>query len=205
MTCLGRFLPMHLLRRLAAAEGGAALVEFALLSPVLLMLLMGIFDMGYNIYASVLLNGSIQEAARNSTLESASAKADAIDKIVTDAVRGISPDAVITFQRKSYTSFSDVSEPEDFTDVNGDGMCDDGEPFEDVNANGTWDADRGIDGMGGARDAVLYTVTVRYPRAFPIANLIGLPPYFETRAQTVLRNQPFGLQQQAKVTVKNCT
>ena len=193
-----------LARRLAAAERGATLVEFALISPVLLMLLMGVFDMGYNIYASVLLNGSIQKAARDSTLEGASAKADAIDAIVSKAVHGISSNATITFDRKSYTTFSDVSEPEDFTDVNGDGTCDNGEPFEDVNGNGTWDQDRGTAGMGGARDAVLYTVTVRYPRAFPIANLIGLPSYFETRAQTVLRNQPYG-DQTTKVTVKNCS
>ena len=195
--------PARFMHRLADAEGGATLVEFALLSPVLLMLLMGMFDMGYNIYASVLLNGSIQKAARDSTLESAASKAHAIDAIVTQAVHGISPNATITFDRKAYANFSDVSEPEDFTDVNGDGTCDNGEPFEDVNGNGTWDTDRGIEGMGGARDAVLYTVTVRYPRAFPIANLIGLPPYFETKAQTVLRNQPFGAQA-TKVTVQNC-
>jgi len=191
-------------RRLAASERGATMVEFALLAPVLLTLIMGIFDMGYNIYATILLNGSIQRAARESTLESATAKANAIDQIVTSAVRDISPSAAITFSRKAYTNFSDVSEPEDFTDVNNDGTCDNGEPYEDVNGNGTWDQDRGIDGMGGARDAVLYTVTVRYPRVFPIANLIGLPPYFETQAQTVLRNQPYG-DQTVKVTVKNCT
>lgn len=190
-------------RRLAGATNGATLVEFALLAPVLLMLLMGIFDMGYNIYATVLLNGTIQEAARDSTLESARSQADAIDKIVTDSVRAISPNATITFDRKAYTNFSDVSEPEDFTDVNNDGICDNGEPFEDVNGNGTWDADRGIKGMGGARDAVLYTVTVRYPRVFPIANLIGLPPYFETQAQTVLRNQPYG-EQTSKAKVQYC-
>jgi Flp pilus assembly protein TadG len=190
-------------RRLAAAEDGATLVEFALLAPVLLMLLMGIFDMGYNIYATVLLNGTIQEAARDSTLESASSQANAIDKIVTDSVRAISPNATITFDRKAYTNFGDVSEPEDFTDVNNDGICDNGEPFEDVNGNGTWDTDRGIEGMGGARDAVLYTVTVRYPRVFPIANLIGLPPYFETHAQTVLRNQPYG-EQASQATVRYC-
>ena len=191
-------------RRLATASEGATLVEFALLAPVLLMLLMGIFDMGYNIYATVLLNGTIQEAARDSTLESASSQADAIDKIVTDSVRAISPNATITFDRRAYTNFSDVSEPEDFTDVNNDGICDNCEPFEDVNGNGTWDADRGIQGMGGARDAVLYTVTVRYPRVFPIANLIGLPPYFETQAQTVLRNQPYG-EQTTQVKVRNCS
>ena len=43
-----------------------------------------------------------------------------------------------------------------------------GEPFEDANANGTWDEDRGSDGQGGARDAVLYVVSVSYRRAFGV-------------------------------------
>ena len=196
--------PTGLVREIAAAKGGAALVEFALLAPVLLTLLMGIFDMGYNIYVSVLLNGTIQRAARASTLEGATANTTTIDNIVSQAVHAVAPNATITFDRKSYTNFSDVAQPEDFTDINSDGICDNGEPFEDVNGNGTWDADRGIQGMGGARDAVLYTVTVRYPRVFPIAKLIGLPPYFATNAQTVLRNQPYD-DQSARVTVQYCS
>ena len=59
-----------------------------------------------------------------------------------------------------------------------------------------WDTDRGVDGMGGARDAVLYTVTVSYPRAFPLMHLIGLPETVTSRSQTVLRNQPYGSQDQ---------
>ena len=41
--------------------------------------------------------------------------------------------------------------PEEFTDTNGNGTCDDGEPFEDVNDNGTWDADGGDVGQPGRR------------------------------------------------------
>lgn len=195
--------PANFVRRLFAAEDGATLTEFALLSPVLLVLLMGIFDMGYNVYADVLLEGSIQKAARDSTLQTAGGKADAIDAAVSETVHEITPNATISFSRKAYTNFSDVAQPEDFTDVNKDGICDDGEPFEDVNGNGTWDQDRGIDGVGGARDAVLYTVTVHYPRLFPVANLLGLKPYFTTQAQTVLRNQPYG-DQAVPTKVGNC-
>lgn len=82
-------------------------------------------------------------------------------------------------------------------------MCSEGEPFEDANGNGLWDPDRGIVGQGGARDAVLYTVEVRYPRAFPVSGLIGLDPEFVSRAATVLRNQPFGSQETGAAT-GNC-
>lgn len=195
---------MSALRRLVRAADGTTMVEFALLAPVLLMLLMGMFDMGYNIYTKTLLEGAVQQAARNSTIEGADVNSTAIDDAVTTAVKRITPNATLTFSRQAYTNFSDVSQPEDFTDVNGDGTCADGEPFEDVNGNGTWDTDRGIDGFGGARDAVLFTVTVEYPRAFPIANLIGLSPNFRTQAVTVLRNQPFG-EQETSTKVGNCT
>lgn len=196
--------PLPLLPRLAACRQGATLVEFALIAPVLLMLLMGLFDMGHNIYTKTLLEGAVQKAARNSSIEGAPAGGDAIDEAVTKAVRTVSPNAELNFSRQAYTNFSDVSQPEDFTDIDKDGRCADGEPFEDVNGNGEWDADRGIDGFGGARDAVLYTVRIEYPRLFPIANLIGLPPTFTTETSTVLRNQPYGAQDEVEAAIRNC-
>jgi hypothetical protein len=56
--------------------------------------------------------------------------------------------------------------------VNGDGVCNAGEPFEDANANGSWDADQGKAGSGGARDAVLYEVQVTYPGS--VAKIVKL-------------------------------
>lgn len=196
---------MTRLRALLRDETGATLVEFALVAPVLLLTLMGIFDMAYNTYTSIMLEGAIQKAARNSTIEGATLRSKEIDEAVTRAVRNIAPNGEMTFTRKSYVNFSDVSEPEEFTDVDGNGSCNDGEPFEDINGNGSWDADRGRAGMGGARDAVLYTVTVEAPRLFPMARLIGLPETFTAKAETVLRNQPYALQDSGGETlVKNC-
>lgn len=195
---------MRRLRALWRDSGGASLVEFALVAPVLLLTLMGIFDLAYNTYATIMLDGAIQKAARDSTIEGADINSNKIDAAVTRAVRHIAPNSELTFARKAYTNFSDVSEPEDFTDVDGNGSCNDGEPFEDINNNGTWDTDRGKEGMGSARDAVLYTVTVEVPRLFPMAALIGLPNTFTTQAETVLRNQPYAAQDEASTLVKNC-
>lgn len=176
---------------------GAALVEFALLAPVLAITLLGLFDMAYNYYLQAQLQGSIQKAARDSTIEGATVRSEEIDAHVAAAVDIIVPGAALQFKRFSYTNFSEVSQPEDFVDLNSDGRCNDGEPFEDANGNGAWDEDRGTEGGGGARDAVLYTVTVRYPRAFGAARIIGLPAIVETEASTVLRNQPYGKQDTA--------
>ncbi|MEO5707398.1 MAG: TadE/TadG family type IV pilus assembly protein [Alteraurantiacibacter sp.] len=189
------------MRRLASSQDGAAVVEFALVAPVFLLALLGVFDLSYNMYTSSLLEGSIQKAARDSSLEGA---ASALDADVAETVRLIVPDADIQFTRSSYADYADVSAPEDFTDINSDGRCDDGEPFEDVNGNAIWDADRGIAGFGGARDAVLYVVTVTYDRPFPVSGFVpGMSKRVTTTARAVLRNQPFG-QQTSIATVGNC-
>ncbi len=190
---------MTALRALRRDERGATLVEFALVAPVLLLTLLGLFEMGYNYYIQAQLQGAIQKAARDSTIETAMGKTSEIDDRVENAVHMIVPGAKVGFSRTSYTNFTDVAEPEDFTDIDGNGTCSDGEPFEDANANGTWDQDRGKLGQGGARDAVLYVVSVTYRRMFGVARLIGFPEMFTTEATTVVRNQPFGDQTIAAV------
>jgi Flp pilus assembly protein TadG len=187
----------------ASDRRGVTAVEFGLIAPMLMVALMGLLDLGYNVYTDAQLQGAIQKAARDSTIEGASTEADTLDARVTAAVRIIAPQATITFSRQAYASFSDVRQPEDFSDTNNNGTCDTGESFEDANGNGTWDADRGESGVGGARDAVLYTVTTNYPRAFPIGKLIGQDPDFTLVARTVLRNQPFDMQT-ARNAVGNC-
>ena len=187
---------------LARDEDGATIVEFALIAPTLLLMLIGMFDISYNIYSTTLLQGSVQKAARSSTLEGASDRA--IDARVRSVVRDLVPDAKIAFARRSYAQYSDVGRAEDFEDIDGNGRCNAGEAFEDANGNAYWDDERGADGMGGARDAVLYTVDVEYPRAFPLAAMIGISPVHRTRATTILRNQPFDGGQATQPTTRYC-
>ena len=91
---------------------------------------------------------------------------------------------------------------EEFTDVNGDGVCNAGEPFEDANGDGEWSDSRARSETGRARDAVLYEVTATYGRAFPLNAFIGVDPEVQVVARTVLRNQPFSLSEAA--TVEKC-
>jgi Flp pilus assembly protein TadG len=185
---------------LARDTRGATIVEFGMVAPILLLALMGLFDMGHNIYTSAIVQGTIQKAARDSTIEASNGAT--LDSRVTSAVHSVMPQAKLTFDRKSYAS---VQQPEDFSDINGDGVCGNGEPFEDANGNGTWDRDRGRAGQGGARDAVLYTVTVDYPRLFPMAKLAGMSPQVTTVSHTVLRNQPYGVQSSEAPKVGKCS
>ena len=146
-------------RTLADDQTGAAIVEFALIAPVLLMTLFGLFDLGHGMYTKAMLQGAIEKTSRDSTIENSTT--GALDSKVSTVVRRIAPNANLEFTRKSYTSFSDIGQPEEFVDTNSDGTCDNGETFEDANRNGVWDAEQGRTGNGGARDAILSTVTLR--------------------------------------------
>lgn len=192
-------------KSITADESGVTIIEFAFVAPVFMIMLMGIFDAGHQLYTASAMQGALHEAARSTTLETGFSKTAEIDQEVKDVVLRIAPSADITLTRSNYVNFADVSQPEEFTDTDGDGICNNGEPFEDLNGNGGWDADRGRDGVGGARDAVLYTATATYDRMFPMAGLIGLPEQVVLKANTVLRNQPFDDQGTRQPVVENCT
>lgn len=190
------------LQTLRGNRDGVTFVEFALISPVLLIAMMGGLDLAFNAYTSTMLRGAVQDAARDATIETANTTA--LDTQVTNSVRNVLPSANLEFDRWSYASFSEIATPEDFDDLNGDGLCNDGEPFEDSNGNGVYDLDRAKAGdNGGARDVVVYSVTMSYDRLFPAPGLIGLPEEFSTTATTIVRNQPYDDMRPAPTT-ENC-
>ncbi|WCM28726.1 pilus assembly protein [Sphingomonas sp. QA11] len=177
--------------RLRADRRGATIVEFAIVSPVMLLLLMGLGDMLYQQYAQSVLNGAVQKAARDSTIEAASTST--IDARVQTMIQTIAKNATLSSTRMSYDNFTEVA-PEPFVDTNGNGIRDPGECYTDENGNNQWDADPGATGQGGASDVTLYTVTVTYPRLFPVAGLFGWPSTQTIKASTLLKNQPYAAQ-----------
>ncbi len=192
------------LRRLIGDSNGVTLVEFAFVGPVLILMIMGIFDMAHTQYTSAMINGAMQKAGRDMTLENAGSRQADVDGRVREQVLQVVPNgATVEFERLSHFDFTDIGEAEEFTDENNDGICNNNEVFADANGNGQWDPDRGRSGIGGARDAVLYTAVVKYPRMFPMFELAGLPEEITLRATTVLRNQPFDEQDRSQDT-GNC-
>lgn len=181
----------HLQRALLADTGGAALLEFAFTAPLWIYLVMSSLDMGQLAYAKSVLDGATQDAARDSSLEGGDTTT--ADAIVTSQIRRIAPGATVTTSRLSYYDFSDVGRAEKWTDKNGNGTCDNKEPYVDENGNGQWDEDIGNDGNGGADDVIMYTVTVQYDRLFKMP----LTPGQSSRTITstaVRKNQPFSSQ-----------
>ncbi|MET0239424.1 MAG: TadE/TadG family type IV pilus assembly protein [Sphingobium sp.] len=188
------------------------MVEFALVLPMLCTLLLGAFDVGHSLYMQSLLQGTVQKASRDSSLETANAATQAvIDARVKAQVLVLHNGADVTFSRRYYRTFSKAAAAtrEEFTDsANGpwrDNICNNSESFTDANNNGVWDADGGDSGQGGARDKVVYTVTVSYPRMFPIDKFVGGSGTTKLVASTVLANQPFGDQASyGTPTVRQC-
>ncbi|PLK27811.1 pilus assembly protein TadE [Novosphingobium sp. TH158] len=157
------------------------------------MLVLGTFELGLAQYLRAVLEGAMQQAGRNSTLQKSASSQTGIDDYVRTQVRAVMPGANVTFSRRNYSTFSDVLTPEDFTDLNANGRYDSGECFIDENDNRTWDSDVAKSGQGGANDVVLYTATVSYSSTLPMSAL-GLSPVRELTASTTLRNQPYSSQ-----------
>ena len=192
------------IQNLRKDETGATLVEFGLVAPVFILMIMGIFDIAHTQYTNGMMNGAMQSAGRDLTLESAGSQESNIDQAVIDRVRTVVPaSATIQLEKLSHFEFSDIGEQEEYDDENGDGVCNNNEVFADANGNGQWDPNRGEEGIGGARDAVLYTAIVSYDRLFPMYGLAGMPQSVTLRASTVLRNQPYD-EQDLAIETGNC-
>ena len=192
-------------------------MEFGLILTPFCVLMLGAFDVGHTLYMQAVLQGVVQKAARDGSLEdsagSGTSRQTVIDNIVKEQVLNLNKTAGVAFSRRFYRTFSDAArkQPETFTDSNGNGTCDGpnggtpGESYVDANNNGVWDKDGGDEGQGNARDNVIYTVTVTYPRLFPIDRFIGGNGTTRIVATTVLANQPYGSQgSYGAPTVRQC-
>jgi hypothetical protein len=198
------------MKKLIFDNRGTSVMEFGLIAPALIVMLMGTLDAGQSYYVRAVLNGSLNQAARASALEgnrSESAKAK-IKEDLEYSVQAIAPGAAVDIERRFYRTFSEAALARAETiieDSNNNGKCDVGETYVDANLNNAWDADGGNDGQGGARDVVIIKVNVRYTRLFPVAEILGFGSNVQIVSDSILANQPYGAQEQYTTAVnKDC-
>ncbi|MFA5968943.1 MAG: TadE/TadG family type IV pilus assembly protein [Sphingomonas sp.] len=184
---------------------GAAIIEFAIIAPVMVLLMMGISDLLFQLYVNSILNGTVQKSGRAATIQGAASQTATIDGQVVQQLQGLLGPMTQSCNssavggpvwcsvHKSYANFSSNA-PEPFTDGNGNGKRDAGECFTDINNNGQWDAEPGNVGLGGADDVQSYSMTISYRRLFPLAGLLGWPDRVTSTSQTLLKNQPYASQ-----------
>lgn len=183
-------------------DRGVTVVEFAIIAPTFLLLLMGTLDMGQMVYAQSVLNGAVQSAARDASLEDGDT--EAADELVLARVAPIMPGVELDTSRRSYFDFADIERPEQWNDSDDNGICNDGEAYTDENANGQWDEEIGRDGNGGANDVVIYTVRATYE---PLFKVPFMPEAWETRtleSTAIKKNQPFANQNGYSSTAGTC-
>lgn len=172
----------RLVRRLRQSERGTAFVEFALTAPVFLMVLLGIFDYCWQMYAQQVLQGVVAKAGRDAALEGFSADQSALDAAVATQVKQVFSSATVTFNRRVFDDYSDIR-PLRWVDTNGNGI-------QDPSPEDCWE-DGGRQGNGGADDVVQYTVTMKFDRVLPVWRMLGQPQSTTLSSMTLLRNQPF--------------
>jgi len=193
------------LPRLWGDERGTTVVEFAVVAPVMLVLVMGLGEIAYQAYMQSILTGAMQFAGRNSTIQGATTTT--IDAQVLAQMQAANGHATGTFTRQSFSDFTEVG-PEPFTDTNGDGKRETGECYSDINGNGQYDtaATAGSSGNGNADDSVVYTATIKYPRLFPfVPQELGWSQTATISATTILKNQPYAIQTAITTPATICT
>ena len=144
-------------------------------------MLLGTMDVGHTLYMRTVLDGAIQDVARDSSLEDGGilGKQEAIDYRIREQIKHLNNRLPIMLTSSAAiigtSQMHMMPKTEEYTDTNNDGTCNDSEPFIDANLNETWDSDGGDEGQGGAKDVSIVTVTVTYDRLFPMASLAGMP------------------------------
>lgn len=176
-------------------DDGSAAIEFAFTAPLLITTIVAIMEFSMILFLNASLEGSLRDAARfGSTGYTPDGvnREDVIIERIKNATLGLVPIDASRVTTLAYTDFSEVGQPEPFTDnAPANGTYDPGELYDDVNGNGQWDADMGTAGLGGACDVVVYRVQTEWGLLLGyLAATIGSP--FKLEASTAVRNEPYG-------------
>jgi len=179
-------------------ERGAAAIETALALPIVIMVLVGAFELGGIMITEVLMEGAVRQASRiGMTNDSYSGltREQTIREILQEGTLGFVDIDKATVKKLVYTDFSSVGKPEPLTyDANGNGRWDPGDTYVEINGNGQWDEDMGKEGLGGPGDVVLYSVSYDYHSMTGLLSpLFGADGAITLKASTVIRNEPFNV------------
>lgn len=184
-----------MIRRLAARlrrdQRGVSIVEFALFSVPLLISIMGGIELGYRVMVISNVEGAVKNAARLAT--TGNYTPEQIDAAVVSNLSGLK-NLTISTTKKSYKKFSHVGKPEPITsDTAPAGSYNPGDCFEDLNNNGSFDADGGINNdIGGAQEIIYYTATAEYDTLFPfLVNMLGFSSKTRVSSSTIMQNEPW--------------
>jgi Flp pilus assembly protein TadG len=185
----------EIINGLGSADG-ATVVEYAIIAPILLLLILGIIEYNTIMYAMAVLDGSITIAAREGSTGYTSGSGGRqayIFSLAQAHSNGLLNPSKLTMSSKSYANFADIGQPEPcISPPTPPCPGTPGVNFVDVNGNGQWDSDQGAAGLGGAGDIVVYTVTYPWPIYTPILQpFLGSGGTVTISSSAVVKNEPY--------------
>jgi len=186
---------MRLLHRLQREERGVTAIEFAVVAPVLSLLLLGIIEFALIMVVYNTMEGATAISSRlgkTGYVGSTLTRQQTILNAIIDRTGSLIDTSKLTVTSKFYKQYDQINDPEPFIDANGNSSYDAGETYTDINGNAQWDSDMGSSGYGSAGDVVVYKVSYPWPLATPImSNLIGLNGIYTITTHAVVKNEPY--------------
>ena len=188
-------LSIAMLRRFIRCRKGVTALEFALVAPVLLLAITGIMDLMLVMFVTALMEGGLRDGARlgrTGFQPAGTTREQAILDKIEDATVGLVDMNNATVTTLEYQDFGSIGQPEEYTDVNANSQYDSGEPWIDVNGNGTWDEDQGLAGIGASSSIILYTVSYTWRLLTPLLpNILPNGYDFPIQVSVAVRNEPW--------------
>lgn len=185
-------------RSLARKEDGGSILEFGLIVPAFVLLVIGVLELSVLYFANTALEGGLREAARFAVTGRVQgvSREQAIIDIINRHGYGIVTVTASDITTEVYQDFADIDSHEPIVGDRGEigtyeAGLDDG--YTDINCNGVWDADMAKGGVGGGNDVVIYRVNYRHQfMTNVLASMIGTDGKVPLSARVAVRNEPFG-------------
>ncbi len=177
-------------------QRGVTAVEFALIAPVFLVIVIGLIEISIAMFAWVTMEAAVREVSRfgiTGNTNTGETREQTITRLITQYARGILDTNLLTITTLTYAQLDQIGMPEPLTvDLNHNGRYDPGDSYTDVNGNGQWDADMGATGVGNAGQVVLYRVSYPWRMLTPFGRkLFPNQGQFMLSATMVVRNEPY--------------
>ncbi len=186
-------------KSLASKEDGGTTLEFGMVVPLFVVMLVGVIEIGMLFFANTALEGGLREAARfaiTGRVEGETSREEAIINIINRHGYGIVTVSTADISTEVYQDFADIDTHEPIVGDRGEigtyeAGIDDG--YTDINCNGAWDDDMGKNGVGGGNDVVIYVVDYQHELMTNfLAPMIGTDGKVPLTARVAVRNEPFG-------------
>ena len=186
---------MAKLRSLRQAENGVTAIEFAIVAPVLLLLIFGIIEFALIMMVYNAMEGATAVSSRlgkTGYLAPGITRQQTILNAITDRAGSLIDPTKLTMTSKFYKEFDQINDPEPYIDANSNGSYNVGESYTDINGNGQWDPDMATSGYGSAGEVVVYAVTYPWPLSTPIVSeLVGTHGTFMITTHAVVKNEAY--------------